>query len=296
MFVAKLDRLLWRIPAEIPAHEQSRKVATSSSSLRIRDSGGNNQALVFLCDPPITIEAYDELIASFQPRYRVVVIELPCFGFSTIKEAFSLTFDGAVREVEAVIKSLDLDSCILFGPCVCGFVATELAARAKLPIKGLVLMQTPDRQGMLSWVARMDPNGLLRVPVLGQLIVKFTARRIAKFWLRYATAKEFDSTGLESSSDLALTQGGGYPLASMLQLWTNGTKNANLEVPALVIWGKQDRSHKETSSGSTRKHVPHAELIEFFECGHFTELEQPRKFAVAVAPFVAQNLVSENAE
>ena len=174
----------------------------------------------------------------------------------------------------------------MFGPCICGFVAAELAARAQLPIKGLVLMQTPDREGMLSWVERMDPKGLLRVPLLGQLVVRFSARRIARSWLKYATAKGFDSTKLVHASEHALAQGGGYPLASMLQLWPVGTKDANLGVPALAIWGKQDRSHRETPSTSTHKHVPGAEIMEFIDCGHFTELEQPKKFASAVAPFI----------
>lgn len=290
MIVTKLDRLLWRVSENIPAHGQTRTIVTSNSRLRIRDSGGNNQALIFLCDPPITIEAYDELIASFQPDYRVVVIELPCFGLSKISNESALSFKGAVLEVEQAIALLNLDACILFGPCVCGFVATELTARAKLPIKGLILMQTPDKQGMLSWVGRMDPKGLLRVPILGQLIIKFTARRTSKFWLKFATAKEFDSTGLVQSSDLVLANGGGYPLASMLQLWTNGTKDANLDIPSLVIWGKQDRSHRQTLATSTHKHVPNAELIEFSDCGHFTELEQPKKFASAITPFIVEYL------
>lgn len=286
MIVAKLDKLLWRIPSKIPPHEQSRVIETTGSSLRIRDSGGKNQALIFLCDPPITIEAYDELIACFQPSYRVIVIELPCFGFSKISNADALTFAGAVRDTEAAIRSLNLGACVVFGPCICGFVASELVARARLPIKGLVLMQTPDKEGMQSWVERMDPKGLLRIPLLGQLIVRFSARRIAKYWLKYATAKDFDSTSLVYSSDQILAQGGGYPLASMLQLWVVGTRNANLGVPSLVIWGKQDRSHRETLSSSTCKHVPNAKVIEFFDCGHFTELEQPKQFSNAVTPFI----------
>lgn len=286
MIAAKLDRLLWRIPLKTPPHEQTRIIETSGGSIRIRDSGGKNQALVFLCDPPVTVEAYDELIAYFQPSHRVIVLELPCFGFSRISSAFALAFEGAVRETEAAIKSLNLDACVVFGPCICGFVAAELATRAQLPIKGLVLMQTPDREGMLSWVERMDPKGFLRVPLLGQLVVRFSARRLAKLWLKYATAKDFDSAGLVYACDHALAQGGGFPLASMLQLWSVSTKDANLSVPALAIWGKQDRSHKETPSTSTCKHVPSAEVMEFFDCGHFTELEQPKQFASAVTPFI----------
>jgi len=286
MIVAKLDRILWRIPLKPPTHEQLRIIETSFGSIRVRDTEGDNKALIFLCDPPVTVEAYDELIASFQPEHRVVVIELPSFGFSRVSNSKAMTFGGALVETEEAISSLNLDSCVVFGPCICGFLAAELVARGNLPIKGLVLMQTPDKAGMLSWVTRMDPKGLLRIPILGQLLSRITARRMAKFWLSYATAKEFDSASLVSSTDRVLAQGGGFPLATMLQLWSTGTKDANLNVPSLIIWGKQDRSHKQTASTSTCKHLPNAEIIEFSDCGHFTELEQPMAFANTVTPFV----------
>jgi len=214
--------------------------------MRIRDTGGKNQALIFLCDPPVTVEAYDELIACFQPNHRVIILELPSFGFSRISSSSALTFEGAVRVTEEAIKLLNLEACVVFGPCICGFLAAELVSRGQLPIKGLVLMQTPDKEAMLSWVNRVDPKGLLRVPLLSQLLVRLTARRMAKSWIKYATAKEFDSTNLETTSDHALAQGGGYPLAS------------------------------------------------FSNCGHFTELEQPKQFANSVAPFINGCLTSDN--
>lgn len=286
MFAARFDRFLWRIPRSIPAHKQTRAVGASNGWLRVRDSGGGKEALVFLCDPPIMVESYDKLIECFQPRYRVIVIELPNFGFSRTASSSALTFDGAVREIEVAIGALDLDACVLFGPCICGFVAAELAARAQLPIRGLILMQTPDREGMLSWVERMDPKGRLRIPVLGQLVVRFTARRIARFWLKYATPKEFDSDCLQYATDHALVQGGAYPLATMLQLWPKGLRNVNLKLPALAVWGRQDRTHKETAPASTCKHIPNADVIEFEDCGHFTELEKPHQFATSTMPFI----------
>ena len=294
MLASKFDKLLWRISRKASLHRQSRFIETSDCSFRIRDTGGDDTALVFLCDPPVTVEAYDKLIACFQPDHRVIVIELPSFGFTRISNASALTFEGAVRETEAAIKSLNLERCIVFGPCVCGFVAAELVARQQLPIKGLVLMQTPDRAGMLAWVERMDPKGLLRIPFIGQLIVRFTARRISKFWLKYATAKHYDSSNLVQTCDLALAQGGGYPLASMLQLWSKGTKDSNLNVPALSVWGKQDRSHKKTSTASTCKHVPNAEILEFSDCGHFTELEAPVEFSNAVQPFINRYITTSD--
>ena len=283
---SELDKLLWRVSSQVSPHDQCRIIETTESFIRVRDTGGEKQALIFLCDPPITVEAYDELIACFQDDYRVVVLELPCFGFSRISSASALTFEGAVREIEEAIKLLNIEACVLFGPCICGFVAAKLVMRDQLPVKGLVLMQTPDKEGMLSWVKGVDPKGFLRTPLLGQLIVRSSARKIAKFWINYATPKDFDATQLTDSSDRVLAHGGGYPLASMLQLWSEDTQNSNLILPALVIWGKQDRSHKCTASTSTFEHVRNSELVEFPDCGHFSELENPEQFSEAVIPYI----------
>lgn len=287
-FGAIIDRQLWRIPTKIPEHPQTRTIESGQSGLRIRDSGGSRDAVVFFCDPPVTVEAYDALTEAFQSHYRVIIVELPGFGFSRTTTARQLTFSGAVEAVENSLGALDLESVVLFGPCVCGFVASELAVRAQLPVRGLVLMQTPDKAGMISWVSRMDPKGLLRVPGVGQFIVRFNAKRLVRFWMKFATAKSFDAEPMTACTLTALRQGGGYPLATMLQLWSGGTRDAGLDLPGLIVWGRQDRSHAETSPECSRAHLMGAEIIEFSDCGHFTELEMPDGFAASVLPFLSR--------
>ena len=288
MLAAAFDRWLWRTSRAAPAHEQTHGIEVPDGVLRIRDSGGTNNALVFLCDPPVSVEAYDELIDVFAARYRVVVVELPNFGFSKSRSTRTATFAGAVADVEAALESLDLGACVLFGPCICGFVAAELARRGQLHVRGVVLMQAPDKAGLLAWVERMDPKHMLRIPLLGQLIVRLSAKRITRFWVQYATARDSDSGALSRDCESALDAGGAYPLATMLQLWGDGTNDAALDVPGLIVWGKQDRSHRDTASESSRAHLPAADIVEFADCGHFVELEQPLAFAESVTPFLGQ--------
>ncbi len=287
---AKLDLRLWRIPLEIPEHKQTSTITVGASSVRVRDTGGSRRALVFLCDPPITVEAYDELINCFIPDFRVIVAEVPGFGFSRASTDRQLSFVGAVELVEAALTSLELESIVLFGPCICGFVATELAARGNLPVAGVVLMQSPDKAGILAWVERMDPKGLLRIPLLGQLLLKLNANKTVRFWLQYATAQNFDPSAIMDATTTALASGGGYPLATMLQSWSDGTKDAGLELPSLIIWGQQDRSHSGTRSECSRAHLVNGEVIEFSDCGHFSELEKPAEFSAAVRPFLDRHL------
>jgi len=112
--------------------------------------------------------------------------------------------------------------------------------------------------------------------------VRATASRITRFWFKYATAKQFDQRSLV---EMTLNASAAYPLATMLQRWSRHLTQQSSDIPALAIWGKQDRSHRDTPSESSLQHVPGAEIVEFEQCGHFSELEDPDAFLLATRHF-----------
>ena len=283
---AALDRLLWRIPTDLPPHAETRTVETDGCRLRVRDTGPGRPGLVFICDPPNTVEHYDGLIAELGDRYRLLILELPGFGFSRPGDADAVTFAGAVAAVESALTTLAPGPVVLCGPCVGGFVAAAVARRGRTPVAGLVLVQTPDTEGMRAWTERMDARGHLRRPWLGQLLVRLTAKRLAAFWYRYAVGRDTDPQPLADIATAALDRGGAYPLATMLQLWSRDMTDQPVACPTLALWGEQDRSHKHTDRESSRRHAPDAALHRFENCGHFPDLEDPARFAATVRPFL----------
>ena len=282
------DRLLWRTKKKAPQHPQTDYASSSYGRLRLRDTGGELPPLVFLCDPPVMIEAYDELIAQFSEQYRVLVIELPGFGFSRTANAKAYEFAAAVESIEIALQERLDRPAIICGPCICGFVATALAKRGTLPLAGLVLLQTPDLAGMLKWRHGMDPKGLLRTPYIGQMLVRAKAKSLTPFWYKYATAKSFDHQPLTLTTLKTFEAGAAYPLASMLQGWGHGPTDGDVGVPTVIIWGEQDRSHQHTDRECSRAHSSSAEIVRFEHCGHFTELEDPAGFAETVKPIFDQ--------
>lgn len=290
MSAAGFDRFLWRSAKTAPDRADTTVHQSSQTALRVRDSGGAGMPLVFLCDPPVTVDAYDELMELLSPDYRVLVIELPGFGFSPAYKNDALSFAGTVEAIEATLLQLLDQPAVIFGPCICGFVATELSRRDTLPMAGVVLMQTPDYDGMVQWRNGMDPKKLLRKPFLGQLLVKLKAKSLVPFWLKFATAKAFDHAPLTKTTMDAMNVGAGYSLATMFQRWNDGLQDTVINHPALIVWGNQDRSHANTDHQCSRKHCPDAELVEFAQCGHFSELEDPAAFVEAVQPFLAELL------
>lgn len=287
---AALDRLLWRIPTDLPPHAQTRTVETHGSRLRVRDTGAGKPGVVFICDPPNTVEHYDDLIAELGGDYRLLILELPGFGFSRADDLDAVNFAGSVAAVESALAALAPGPVVLCGPCVGGFVAAAVARRGRIPVAGLVLMQTPDTEGMRAWTERMDARGHLRRPWLGQLLVRLTAKRLTALWYRYAVGRETDPRPLTDTAIAVLERGGAYPLATMFQIWSREMADQPVDCPALALWGEQDRSHKGTDRESSRRHAPDATLCRFENCGHFPDLEDPVRFAATVRPFLERCL------
>ena len=284
------EQLLWKTSRVSPRHPQTKILMTEFSEIRIRDTGGGKPELVFLCDPPMMVEAYDDLIAQLEADFRVLVVEIPGFGFSKARSPKAYQFTMTVQSIEQALLKLNLKNPVFFGPCITGFVAVELVKRAKLNAAGLVLMQTPDFDGMQAWCERMDPKNRLRTAYIGQLAIKFSAKKLSRLWIDYATAKAFDTEQVNALTQEALKGGAAYPLASMYQLWGNELADGGLDTPTLVVWGKQDRSHKDTDPRCSLEHAHAAQVIEFEDCGHFSELENPSAFVEQVRPFLTQCL------
>ena len=123
-----------------------------------------------------------------------------------------------------------------------------------------------------------------RVPC--RFLARMGARKLTRFWFRYATARDTNHQALVDTAMEAFDAGSAYPLATMLQLWRHGPADHQLATPALAVWGMQDRSHANTDPSCSRGHARNAEIIEFDHCGHFPELEDPEGFAGGIRPFL----------
>lgn len=283
-----LDTTLWRGARNAPVRPHAQLIDTPLATVRLRDSApaSGQAALVILCDPPNMVDHYDAVIEALAPQ-RTVIVELPGFGFSAARSGHALTPKGTRDALTAALQTLDAPELVVCGPCICGFAALALAQAGELPISGLVLMQTPDADNMRAWANRMDPKRRLRTPVLGQLMMRVGAKKLTSFWYRFATPKAFDHNGLDHTAQAQLKQGAAYSLASMLQSWDGAMRDAALDMPTLMIWGAQDRSHAETDHACSLAHAPGASLHTVEHCGHFPDLEDPQHFAGLVKPFLA---------
>lgn len=262
---------------------------TSAGLIRVLDTGGDRAPLLLAPDGPCVIEHYLPLIERLAADYRVVCFDLPGFGFSAPGVRYRHRVEEGAKAVLAVLDSLNIPQAALAMSCVNGFYAIAASALAPQRITSLLLSQTPGVAAMQDWVKRIVPAPI-RIPGLGQALAYAQRRRVARGWYNVALAQREQRGGFQHTADVALQHGGCFCFASVVQgMYRTPVKHpllAGQPVPATLIWGLADRSHRSTEPESLRIHLPGVEVIRQEHTGHFPDLEDPAAYATIVRTHV----------
>jgi pimeloyl-ACP methyl ester carboxylesterase len=277
-------------PPPIAAADAARgiqRLELEHATVRVRITGEGAHTVVIVPDPPNTLEHYDELIDLLVVRggVRVVCFEVPGFGLSFPR---SLTFSFSAEEytdlVIELLARLGLRDVTLAMSCIGGYVAL-MAARLRPELIGrLVLCQTPAHHDMVAWAKRFDRLGLLGVPLVGQAIMWLVKNPATRFWYSAALPLGADVARYAAPALAAQRLGGPYALASGIQAMRRLDLREldGVTQPITLAWGHADRTHARTDPRSLLTVVPHARFVAFERCGHFPDLEDPRRFAELV--------------
>jgi pimeloyl-ACP methyl ester carboxylesterase len=257
-------------------------------------SGSGPRTLVLAADPPVVVEQYDKLIELLKNAFRVVVFEVPGFGFSMPLAPFRFDFTKLNDVIAKFLRQLDFGPHILAFPCVAAYGAIDIAARFPELVSHVVLIQAPSWMEEIRWKHGRDKTGLLSRPVVGQLALQVLKRRRAPLWFDAAVGNRGMLADFVATTDHAFSGGASFCLASAFQRYLTDTPPPLPPVrqPSLIIWGGADRSHRHTDKTSSKLYCPEAEEVLLAHAGHFPELEQPELFAEKVKQWIyaAQDL------
>ena len=255
-------------------------VSTPVGRVRVYDSGGGGACVALVPDGPNVIEHYDRLIGLLSQKVRVVCFEMPGFGYSLPNRSYRHSLDDGASAVLGVLDALGVRRATLAFSCANGFYALRAAQRSPERISNLVLTQTPSLGSMHAWTRRVIPRPI-RVPVLGQLIAWLYREKMAHGWYRTALPKSTAVEPWQGKAHQALANGACFCLAGVVQGLgkEEDASLAGVTTPVTIVWGEQDRSHRETDPDSAMKCLPQAEIIRFKDCGHFPDIEEPARFS-----------------
>ena len=259
--------------------------------IRYRMSGSGSHTVVFATDPPVAIEQYDALIDLLKKDFRVVVFEIPGFGFSLPLSGFRFDFVTLNDVVAKFLSQLGPGPSILAFPCVAAYGAIDIAARFPHLVSHVVSIQAPSWTEQVKWKHGRDKRGILSKPIVGQVVLQALKRTRAPLWFDAAVGNRDKLADFVATTDHALSGGACFCLASAFQRYlTDGPPRlAAIKQPALIVWGEADKSHRRTDKTSGRIYCPEAEEVFLASAGHFPELEQPEVFTQELRRWIHGN-------
>ncbi|MDY7227235.1 alpha/beta fold hydrolase [Hyalangium rubrum] len=247
--------------------------------VRVQVTGDGARTLVIIPDPPNLIEHHREVIEQLARGFRVICFELPGFGRSELRNGARFSLELQVEIMTEVLERLSARQVVLEMSCLGALAGMRLARLRPDLVERLVLAQVSTQEQMRTWARGTDICGLIHTPRVGQALVSLCRRFIARHWYTAALPEGTDARTRQrylQPTLQSLREGGPFELASAYQALRRSEtlEYGAIQQPTLLLWGRADRTHEDTSPRALLHALPHAELMEFEGCGHFPTLEK----------------------
>lgn len=248
---------------------------------------GEGPTIVFTADPPMTLEVYDDLVAIFARRFRVVVVELPAMGFSAATEGYGFGFRETNDDLALFLRAIAGEQAIFAFSCAASMAAIDIAAREPDLCSRLVLIQAGDVEAFRVWKAGRDPKKILARPIVGQVVMRRLAPKRMPAWYRLSVGKTERIAHFCTCAERSFAHGAQWSLASAYQCYMDESVTLSKpRQPMLSLWGAADKSHPPNNAHSLKRLAPDAICETYDDLGHTPELENPDRVYESISAFV----------
>jgi triacylglycerol lipase len=213
-------------------------------------------------------------------KYRLLVPDQIGFGRSD-KPLLDYSIQTYVDFLNEFLRQLKVEKASLVGESLGGWIAglyvAEIGGGAHLiPVEKLVLV---DAAGLKQDkpIPDLNPSSLAAMRGLMEAVFYDTS------WLNEDALRKIFTDKLAAHD--------GYTVRSLLGNPALGTERlddrlANIKVPTLVAWGKQDKLLPIGAGERYAAGIAGAKLVSFEKCGHVPAIEKTEEFVTAVAAFL----------
>ena len=272
---------------------------SDKTRIHYRDEGSSTlPALVLLHGANGSLFNFDRLSPLLKDDFRILTIDLPAFGLTGAVPSSDYSIKSSFRVIDSVLEHLNIESLILGGNSMGGGVSWRYAIENPKRVKGLVLLSS---SGVPSERSKRESSSKSReTPLVWKLMRSPLATNILSIY----TPKFFATQGLKASvydSSMATTEWAnqfheltlleGSRKAILSRMSSGYSRNQNpellkdLEIPALIIHGKEDNIIPVSSSENLVTFFQDGKLIIYDEVGHLPMYEAPEKTAKDIREF-----------
>lgn len=232
---------------------------------------GTGPAVVFLHGLVGLNDHWELVIDRVEKSMRPIGLELPLLALT----GEDCSIHGATQLTAAFLSSYVKGPSILVGNSFGGHVALKIALEHPHLCSGLVLA---------------GASGLIEKSMVAEVQLRPT-----RPWLEKKIGELFYDTSKMNQGDVDRAFGELTDRAkarAMVKLSRSARRNHlgdeihKINVPSLVIWGRQDIVTPPEAAEEFRSKIPGARLFWIDRCGHAPMIERPEEFAGALSEFV----------
>lgn len=266
----------------------------SGATVHYRDEGkADGPVLMLVHGSNASLHTWEPWVARLGDTYRILTLDLPGHGLTGTHESDVYTPEGQVAFVKELVDHLDLPPFVLGGNSMGGGVTLLYAATHPEDLVGIIPVSSG---GMPREEEASMPLAfqLAAMPVVNRLMHYITPREIVSEGLRHAI--EDDALVTEAMVDryynLTLHQGNRAATGERFRGYARSGRGsmedqiAEIQLPALVIWGENDWLIPVASGRAMAETLPNARLVVYPDVGHIAMEEVPDESAAEVRAFL----------
>jgi 3-oxoadipate enol-lactonase len=242
-------------------------------------AAGSGWPVVFLHAFPLNADMWRPQLARVPEGFRFVAPDLP---------GARPSLDAAARDVMAMLDELRIDSAVIAGLSMGGYLAFALYRLAPERFDGLVLADTrpqadtaDGRAGRLAMIDLVKRGGAAAVAdqMLPKLLGETTRRE------RPSVVSDVRRL-IEATSTETMT--------AMIQAMLDRPDSTNdvrrVTCPALVLAGEEDAITPPADASAMSRLIPRSLNVVLPRAGHLSNMEAPDDFSLALADFLTARM------
>ncbi len=250
------------------------------------------EAAVFIHGNPGSFRDWAPLVAAAGEHGRALAIDMPGFGSADKPAGFPYTIEGYAVHLDGALRKLGVDRAHLVMHDFGGPWGLQWAAENPRSLGSVTLVDT----GILFGYRWHILARVWRTPVLGRLFFAMTTRSGMRMALKRGQPRPLPDEALKLFYAANKNRG---TQEAILRLYRSSPPDAieslaprlaELDLPALVVWGKHDPYIGVEYAEQQRRTFPRAEVVVLEQSGHWPMWDAPEEIEAAVVPFLAARL------
>lgn len=264
-------------------------------SIHYRDEGNRQaRAIVLIHGNSASLHTWEKLSRRLGDDYRIISYDQPGHGLTGPAPDEDYSAAGLMRALDAVVEAAGLDSFVLGGSSMGGWVAWRYALENPARVDALLLI---DAAGAPADPAEAPPPSnlgfrLVQNPLGRYLLQRITPRRLVEKSIRETVSVETIVNDAYVDRHWELLRYPGNRRAAALRPLVDrepamAERLSDIAAPSLIVWGAEDRLTPASGAQYFDRKIPSSELFILNGVGHLPMEEAPDLTADAVRGFLA---------